>query len=70
MESVVFEGVFSDPAVQSAHWFRAIMEAMVLPGTLWTLDGAAPPAPVSCAAGAALLTLCDADTPLYLARRP
>ena len=43
------------------------MEAMARPGTLHTLAGATPPAPLSVAAGAALLTLCDTETPLYLA---
>ena len=33
------------------------------------LSGATPPAPLSVAAGTAILTLCDADTPLHLAGR-
>jgi alpha-D-ribose 1-methylphosphonate 5-triphosphate synthase subunit PhnH len=61
------EGGFGDPARQSAHAFRAVMDAMACPGTLQTLTGAVPPAPLSPAAGAVLLTLCDTETPLYLA---
>ncbi|MGJ8605128.1 MAG: phosphonate C-P lyase system protein PhnH [Marivita sp.] len=67
MQAQMLEGGFADPATASAHVFRAIMEAMARPGTLWSLAGAAPPAPLSPAAGAALLTLCDTETPLYLA---
>lgn len=60
-------GGFATPATQSAEAFRAIMQAVAMPGTIHTLEGAEPPAPLSRAAGAALLTLCDADTPLHLA---
>ena len=38
-------GGFSDPAVQSAHAFRAVMEAMARPGTVQDIAGAEPPAP-------------------------
>jgi len=60
-------GGFTDEPRQAAHAFRAIMEAMARPGTIRTLDGAAPPSPLSPAAGAVLLTLLDGDTPLHLA---
>ena len=60
-------GGFSDPAVQSAHAFRAVMEAMARPGTVQDIAGAEPPAPLSKAAGSVLLALCDTDTPVYLA---
>ena len=59
-------GGFSDPAVQSAHAFRSVMEAMARPGTIQSIAGATPPAPLSPAAGAVMLTLCDTDTPVYL----
>lgn len=61
------KGGFAQPPVESAHAFRAIMQALARPGTLHQIAGAAPPSPASPAAGAALLTLCDATTPLYLA---
>jgi alpha-D-ribose 1-methylphosphonate 5-triphosphate synthase subunit PhnH len=60
-------GGFADPAVQSARAFRAVMEAMARPGTIQKVTGASPPAPLSVAAGVALLTLCDGTTPLHLA---
>jgi alpha-D-ribose 1-methylphosphonate 5-triphosphate synthase subunit PhnH len=43
------------------------MEAMARPGRIRDIQGAAPPAPLSVAAGTVLLTLCDTDTPVYLA---
>lgn len=61
------EGGFAQPPHQSAHAFRAIMEAMARPGTLHDIGGARAPAPLSVAAGTALLTLCDPDTPVHLA---
>ncbi|MEM8980646.1 MAG: phosphonate C-P lyase system protein PhnH [Pseudomonadota bacterium] len=67
MEAQVLSGGFSDPARQSAHAFRALMEAMARPGTVHTITGAKPPAPLSAAAGTALLSLCDADITLFLA---
>ncbi|RFP88065.1 phosphonate C-P lyase system protein PhnH [Rhodobacteraceae bacterium 63075] len=67
MQAEALEGGFSDPARQAAASFRGVMEAMARPGTLHALEGAQPPAPVSPAAGAVILTLCDADTPLHLA---
>ncbi len=60
-------GGFATPAVDAAHAFRALLEAMARPGTIHHLTGAQPPTPVSVAAGVALLTLTDADTPLHLA---
>ena len=68
MQAETLAGGFDNPAVQSAHAFRCVMEAMARPGTLCDVSGAEPPAPLSKAAGCVLLTLCDADTPLYLAR--
>ena len=59
-------GGFTTAPQQSARAFRAALEAMARPGTIWTLDGAAPPAPLSIAAGVLVLTLCDGTTPLHL----
>ena len=67
MQADTLSGGFADPAIQSAHAFRSVMEAMARPGTLQDIAGATPPAPLSNAAGAVLLTLCDAETPIYLA---
>lgn len=67
MQAQTLSGGFADPATQSAHAFRCVMEAMARPGTLHDISGAKPPAPLSPAAGAVLLTLCDTETPVYLA---
>lgn len=60
-------GGFAEAPVQSAHAFRASLEALARPGTLHSLTGAAPPSPLSVAAGVLILTLCDGTTPVYLA---
>lgn len=60
-------GGFADAPVQSAHAFRASLEALARPGTLHDVTGATPPAPMSVAAGVLVLTLCDGTTPVHLA---
>jgi alpha-D-ribose 1-methylphosphonate 5-triphosphate synthase subunit PhnH len=60
-------GGFDDLARGAADGFRAIMTAMARPGTIHAGVGAAPPAPMGCAAGLVALTLCDAETPVWLA---
>lgn len=60
-------GGFSDVPLQSAHAFRAVLEALAQPGQIRTVTGAEPPAPLSVAAGVILLTLCDPTTPVHLA---
>lgn len=67
MQAEALAGGFSNPAIESAQAFRSVMEAMARPGTIQDIQGAAPPAPLSVAAGSVLLTLCDTDTPVYLA---
>lgn len=67
MQAQTLSGGFADPAIASATAFRQVMEAMARPGTIHTINGAAPPAPLSRATGAVLLTLCDPDTPVHLA---
>ncbi len=67
MQANTLSGGFADPATQSAYAFRSVMEAMARPGTIQDIEGAAPPAPLSPAMGAVLLTLCDTETPVYLA---
>jgi alpha-D-ribose 1-methylphosphonate 5-triphosphate synthase subunit PhnH len=67
MQANTLSGGFADPAIQSAHAFRSVMEAMARPGTIQDITGAAPPAPLSPSMGAVLLTLCDTETPVYLA---
>lgn len=59
-------GGFADPALQSAHGFRAILTAMARPGRIVPLAGHHGPAPLSAAAAAVLLVLIDRSTPLHL----
>ena len=67
MHTATLSGGFTDAPVEAAHAFRAAMTAMARPGTIQQITGAIPPGPLSPAAGTLLLTLCDPDTPLYLA---
>lgn len=67
MRAEALSGGFADAPLQSARAFRALMEAMARPGSIHRVEGAAPPAPLSVAAGVALLTLADGTTPLHLA---
>lgn len=67
MQAVELTGGFADPAPESARAFRQIMTVMAKPGTIETIQGAEPPAPLSKAAGTVLLTLCDPDTGIFLA---
>lgn len=67
MQAQTLEGGFANPPAEAAVAFRAVMEAMARPGAIQTLTGARPPAPLSPAAGAAMLTLGDGETPIYLA---
>jgi alpha-D-ribose 1-methylphosphonate 5-triphosphate synthase subunit PhnH len=67
MQAETLSGGFADPAIAASHAFRTVMEAMARPGTVREIAGTAPPAPLSPAAGAVLLTLCDTETPVYLA---
>lgn len=67
MTTDALSGGFSDAPIQSARAFRAVLEVMARPGRIETLTGAQPPAPLSIAAGVALLTLADGTTPVHLA---
>ena len=58
---------FADPSADSAHVFRAVLEAMSRPGKVVRVPGdLTPPAPLSPACAAVVLTLIDFDTPLWL----
>lgn len=65
--TTALQGGFQTPAIDSSHAFRALMRAIARPGTIEIMAAAAPPAPLSPAAGAALLTLADPSAPVYLA---
>jgi alpha-D-ribose 1-methylphosphonate 5-triphosphate synthase subunit PhnH len=57
---------FADPVLGAQGCFRALLEAMARPGRPQRVAGpATPPLPLGPAAAAALLTLADADTPVW-----
>ena len=63
----LLEGGFADPVIASQAMFRAIMDAMAKPGTIVSPDaGVEPPPPLQPAVAAAVCTLCDHDTPIWL----
>lgn len=66
-QPLALEGGFADPVFDAQSTFRALMDAMARPGTVACVRAATkPPAPLSPAAAAALVTLCDFDTPVWL----
>ncbi len=66
MSAVLAQGL-ADGALDSQLVFRAIMRALAEPGRIETLPIALePPAPLGLAAAAAVLTLCDFETSLWL----
>jgi alpha-D-ribose 1-methylphosphonate 5-triphosphate synthase subunit PhnH len=67
MDATALQGGFSDPAIESARAFRAILNAMARPGLVAQVSGVLPPAPLSVAGGVALLVLADGTTPVHLA---
>jgi alpha-D-ribose 1-methylphosphonate 5-triphosphate synthase subunit PhnH len=63
----MIEKGFSNVAVESAHAFRSIMQAMARPGVPVVLEAALePPAPLLTSSAAVALTLCDFQTPVWL----
>jgi alpha-D-ribose 1-methylphosphonate 5-triphosphate synthase subunit PhnH len=57
---------FADPVLGAQGCFRALLDAMARPGRTQRIAGPAlPPLPLGAAAAAALLTLADADTPVW-----
>ena len=58
---------FSNPVLDSQATFRAALNAFSFPGRIQTMDRIAdPPAPLSAATVAYLLTIADLDTPTWL----
>jgi alpha-D-ribose 1-methylphosphonate 5-triphosphate synthase subunit PhnH len=67
MQAQALSGGFREPVYDSQSVFRLLMDGMARPGTVQTVPmDVDQPAPLGRAAGAAALTLCDADTPVWL----
>jgi len=67
METEAIDGGFANPVFDAQTMFRAVMDAMARPGTVQPCgELTAPPASLSAVAAAVALSLCDADTPLWL----
>ena len=69
MQASALAGGFGDPARDAAAAFRVALDCMARPGRIGRLTGAAGPAGLSGAAAVLLLTLADADTPVWLPER-
>lgn len=69
MSAGTLSGGFAHAPVEAARAFRAALSAMARPGRIERIASARPPAPLSPAAGALLLTLADPDAPVHLAGR-
>lgn len=65
----VLEGGFADRPREAAVAFRAALDALARPGRVRDAGGAQPPDGLSVAAGVLLLTLADAETPVWLPDR-
>ncbi len=59
---------FAEPVFEAQAWFRRLMNAMASPGTVVEVaPPEQPPEPLAPVAAGLLLTLCDDDTPVWLA---
>lgn len=66
-QQTALSGGFADVARDAANAFRPLLQAMARPGEIRPIRGATGPAPLSEAAATVIATLCDPDTPLWLA---
>ncbi len=57
---------FQNPVQDSQACFRAVLDALSQPGTIHSAAVPHVPAPLGHAVAAVVLTLCDAETPLWL----
>ncbi len=57
---------FADPVLDSQACFRAVLDALSHPGRIATLAALGPPPPLHPATAAVVLTLVDAESPLWL----
>ncbi|WP_337182977.1 phosphonate C-P lyase system protein PhnH [Shinella sp.] len=67
LDTLPFAGGFQEPVFEAQAVFRTLMDCMARPGTIGQVAASVvPPAPLTAAAGAVALTLCDHDTPVWL----
>lgn len=69
MNPVTLPG-FAEPVRDAQACFRAVLAAMAQPGSIATASAPSRPAGLCEAAAAVLLTLADADTPIWLVGEP
>jgi alpha-D-ribose 1-methylphosphonate 5-triphosphate synthase subunit PhnH len=63
----MIDAAFAEPVLHAQATFRAVLDATARPGTVVRLTCLpAPPRPLTAAAAALALTLCDPDTPIWL----
>jgi alpha-D-ribose 1-methylphosphonate 5-triphosphate synthase subunit PhnH len=63
----IFSGGFDEPVFQSQETFRALMNAMAMPGTVsHIVRPAVAPTTLNRASASLLLTLCDYEAPVFL----
>ncbi|MCJ8055052.1 phosphonate C-P lyase system protein PhnH [Shinella curvata] len=67
LDTLAFSGGFQEPVFQAQAVFRTLMDCMARPGTIGAIAATVtPPKPLTPAAGAIALTLCDHDTTVWL----
>lgn len=67
LDTLAFSGGFQEPVFQAQAVFRTLMDCMARPGTIGDIAATVtPPKPMTPAAGAIALTLCDHDTTVWL----
>lgn len=67
LDTLAFSGGFQEPVFEAQAVFRTLMDCLARPGTIGRLTATVlPPKPLTAAAGAVALTLCDHDTPVWL----
>ncbi|WP_313527374.1 phosphonate C-P lyase system protein PhnH [Shinella sp.] len=67
LDTLAFSGGFQEPVFQAQAVFRTLMDCMARPGMIGDIaPTVTPPKPMTPAAGAIALTLCDHDTTVWL----